>query len=272
MTTVSERSSRIAHSLTGRTPPPLLKFGQLKCFAFQSNHPDPDNISDIQQILSTRSGALHTLVINNRWAHHLDSPLSTSNLRNLHLSLTITSVSCLNQLLEGGQKLESLQLEISSKEWVISRAFRLHSGPGSFPFLREFAFVFFSVENDDGHYEGEDPDLFPAVAEIVRGHPMLEALCLSYRAGVPQNDHVDFGYTAAIWGVLPTLVRLRTLSMDVPKDLSSALGGLLVPRTVVALGVQVFECASWEINRAVTVSMSQCCIQNILVDLMLVIS
>jgi hypothetical protein len=242
----------------------------LKCFAFQSDHPDPDNISDIQQFLSTRGDALHTLVINNRWAHHLDSPLSTSNLRNLYLSLTITSVSCLNQLLEGGQKLESLQLEISSKERVIiSGAFRLHSGPGSFPFLREFAFVFSGVEQDDGEYEHGDPDLFPAVAEIVRGHPMLEALCLSCRVGAP-NDSMEVGYTAAIWGVLPTLVRLRTLSMDVPNDLSSALGGWLVPRTVVALDVRVFAWAYWEIDCAV--SMSLYCIQDILVDPMLIIS
>jgi hypothetical protein len=178
----------------------------LKCFAFQSGYENTDKISDIQPFLSTRSDALHTLIINNRWAHDLDSPLSISNLRKICLSLTITSVSCLNQLLEGGQKLESLQLEIFSNERVLSPAFRQHSGPGSFPLSREFAFVFSGVENDDGDdEEDEDPDLFPAVAEIVRGHPMLEALCLSYREGV-QDDPVDFGYTAAIWGVLPTLV------------------------------------------------------------------
>ena len=205
---------------------------------------------------------LSSICINNRWAHDLDSPLTISNVRKLCLSLTITSVSCLvsclNQLLEGGQKLESLQLEILSNERVLSGTFRQHSGPGSFPLLREFAFVFSGVENDDGDdEEDEDPDLFPAVAEIVRAHPMLEALCLSYREGV-RDDPVDFGYTAAIWGVLPTLVRLRTLSIDVLKDLSSALGGWLVPRTVVALDVRVPEDATWEIDCAV--SMSPYCI------------
>ena len=167
-------------------------------------------------------------------------------------------MSCLNQLLESGQKLESLQLEIFSNERVLSGAFRQHSGPGSFPLLREFAFVFSGVENDDGDdEEDENPDLFPIVAEVVRGHPILEAFCLPYREGV-QDDPVDFGYTAAIWGVLPTLVRLRTRSIDVPKDLSSALGGWLVPRTVVALDVRVPEDATWEIDCAV--SMSPYCI------------
>ena len=66
---------------------------------------------------------------------------------------------------------------------------------------------------------------------------MLEALCLSYRHG-KLGSHA-FGYTAAIWGVLPSLVHLRTLSMDLPQDLSPALGGWLVPRTVVALDVRV---------------------------------
>jgi len=229
----------------------------LKSFTFQSDYEEPDNISDIQQFLTTQGDALHTLIINNRSAHYLDSPLFISNLRNLHLSLTITSVDCLNQLLEGGRKLESLQLEVFSNVRGISKAFRPHPGQGSFPVLREFAFIFLGVEYDDNGNgdvgEDEDPDLFPAVAEVVRGHPMLEALCLSCRQGSENPE--AFGYTAAIWGVLPSLVCLRTLSMDVPEDLSSALGGWLVPRTVVALEVRVYEEASWGMDCAVSMSL-----------------
>lgn len=228
----------------------------MKRFAFHSGHEDPDKISDIQQFLTTRGDALRTLVIDNCLAFHLDSPLFISNLCNLYLSLTITSVYCLNQLFEGGRKLESLKLEVFSNVRAISKAFRPHSGPGSFPVLREFAFIFLGVENDDNDNGDdevyEDSDLFPAVAEVVRGHPMLEALCLSHRQS-SQNPEA-FGYTAEIWGVLPSLVRLRTLSMDVPEDLPSALGGWLVPRTVVALEVRVPEEASWEIDCAVSMS------------------
>ena len=188
----------------------------------------------------------------------MDSPLAISNLCNLFLSLTITSAYHLNQLLEGGRKLESLRLELFSNGSVISRAFRPHSGPGSFPVLREFTFVFLGVENDDddnndGGREDEDLDLFPAVVEVVRGHPILEALCLSYRQPEGSRQNLKaFGYSAAIWGVLPSLVRLRTLSMDVPKDLSSALGGWLIPRTVVALDLRVPEDASWKLDCAVS--------------------
>jgi hypothetical protein len=90
-----------------------------------------------------------------------------------------------------------------------------------------------------------DPDLFPAVAEVVRGHPMLEALSLSDRSS---RDPADFGYSAAIWGVLPSLVHLRTLSMDVPEGVPSALCGWLIPRTVVALHLQVGENLGVKIN------------------------
>lgn len=100
--------------------------------------------------------------------------------------------------------------------------------------------------------EGKDPDLFPAIAKVVQGHPMLEVLCLSYRQGSENPE--AFGYTAAIWGVLPSLVCLCMLSMDVPEDLSSALGGWLVPWAVVALEVRVHEEASWEIDCAVSMS------------------
>lgn len=96
---------------------------------------EPDNISDIQQFLPTQDDALHTLIINNHLAHYLDSLLFISNLHNLYLSLTITSVDCLNQLLEGGRKLESLQLEVFSNVRAISKAFCPHPGQGSFPVL-----------------------------------------------------------------------------------------------------------------------------------------
>ena len=224
----------------------------MKCFAFQSDCKNANNITDIQQFLTTRGDALRTLILNNSFAYNPDSPLSISNLRNLCLSLTTNSVYFLNQLLEGGRKLESLRLEVFSNARVISRAFRPHSEPGLFPILREFAFIFLGSDNDDDDEGDENLDLFPAVAEVVRGHPMLEALCLSY--GMSSEDAGAFGYTAAIWGVLPSLVHLRTLSLDFPKDLSSALGGWLVPRTVVALQVRTPQWVSWKIDCAVSMS------------------
>jgi hypothetical protein len=72
---------------------------------------------------------------------------------------------------------------------------------------------------------------------------MLEALCLW--CGEDLQHPEDFGYTAAIWGVLPLLVNLRTLCMYVPNDLSCMLSGWLIPQTVVMLKVQVPEESSW---------------------------
>ena len=75
---------------------------------------------------------------------------------------------------------------------------------------------------------------------------MLEALRLSYIESEQWQDPGNFGYTAAIWGVLPSLVHLRTLSMDAPKDLPYTLCGWLIPRAVVALDVRIYKESSWE--------------------------
>jgi hypothetical protein len=94
-------------------------------------------------------------------------------------------------------------------------------------------------KNDD-----MDPDLFLAVTEFVQAHPMLEVLSLLYREYLQRPE--DFHYTDAIWGVLPSLVNLHTLCMYVPKDLSCALSGWLILRTVVVLNVQVTEESAWK--------------------------
>jgi hypothetical protein len=220
-------STHNIHRSTSRPPPPLPRFDLLNRFSFRSDNEDED-IPDIQILLTTRAVALRTLIIDNCFARFPNSPLSIDNLYHLHLCLTIPGPMCLTQLLESGQKLESLWLDVRSDRGTLSSAFRSHSQPGSLPRLREFLFSPDASENDD-----RDPDLFPAVTAFVRAHPMLEALSLLYRE-CPQRPE-DFGYTAAIWGVLPSLVNLRTLSMYAPKDLSCALSGWLIPRTVVAL-------------------------------------
>jgi hypothetical protein len=210
----------------------------LKHFTFQYDNTNQNILLDTQLLLATQAVALDTLVINSCFAHLPGSPLFMDNLRSLDLCITISDALCFTQLLESGQQLESLQLGIRLDGSALSGVFHsVHSGPGSFPKLRKFSFSLLEA-NGNGD---EDPDLFPAVAEFVRGHPMFEALSLSCR-----DDSKAFGYTAAIWGVLPSLVHLRTLSMDAPKDLPCTLSGWLIPRTVVALDVQVSNGASWK--------------------------
>jgi hypothetical protein len=226
-------STHNIHRSTSTSPPPLPRLDLLNRFAFRSDK--EEDIPDIQILLTTRAVALRTLIIDNSLAQFPDSPLSMDNLSHLHLRLAIPDPKCLTQLLESAQQVESLWLDIRSDGGTLSSAFRSHSRPGSLPKLREFSF---KLDADDG-----DPDLFPAVTEFVRACPMLEALSLSCGDDLEPED---FGYTAAIWGVLPSLVNLRTLSMYVPKDLSCALSGWLIPRTVVALDVQETEEFAWK--------------------------
>jgi hypothetical protein len=170
-----------------------------------------------------------------------------NDLRNLCLSLTISTAYWFTQLFESAQQLEILRLELYFSGSELSSAFRSQAQQGSFPTLHEFSFVLLGAK---GHYR-EDRDLFPAVAEVVRGRPMLEVLCLSYRDSL--RDPTDFGYTAAIWDVLPSLIHLRALSMDASKDMSFGPSGLLVPRTVVAFNLRVPEGTSWEVDCAVRI-------------------
>jgi hypothetical protein len=231
-----------SHRLDSPTLPSLPKFSHLIGFAFEN-----DNISctfpNIQPFLIAHAVALRTLVINSDLERSLETPLSINNLRNLRLSLTIYSAHSVRLLLENGQQLESLQLEISSEGCILSSMLRSFSKPCSFPLLRKFSFI---LEEADR----VDPDLFPAVAEIVRGHPMLEALRMACNESA--YDPGSFGYDTAIWGVVPSLVHLRALSMDFPEDLPSGLCGWLVPRTVVALALKLRS--STGINRNVSIS------------------
>lgn len=79
-----------------------------------------------------------------------------------------------------------------------------------------------------------DPDMFPAIADFLRERKQLKTLHLS----VP-DEHVQraVGFDASIWGVLPSLVALKSLSITYPIDLSPGLASWLVPRSVLALNL-----------------------------------
>ncbi len=185
----------------------------------------------VDGFLSTQTVALHTLVV-----HHTQiypTPfLPTTSLRNLFLTLSFSNAEFLAQLFAHGQELECLRLEVHLElGCVLSTVFRAHANSHWFPALRKLSFVLNTAASGFS-----DWDLFPAVAEFVRGHTMLDALCLSNTLRLP-----GFGYDAAIWGMLPSLANLRTLSIDVPKDLHFALSAWLIPRGVTALELRVYR-------------------------------
>ncbi|KAI0262794.1 hypothetical protein BC834DRAFT_1001800 [Gloeopeniophorella convolvens] len=213
---------------TSSTPPPLPRLPRLNRFAYSGE--GDEALNNIEGFLSTRTVALHTLVIRNCHRRYPTPFLSTSNLRILHLSLTVQDADFVSQLLAHGQQLQSLWLEVAlERGCILSTAFRAHARPGTFLALRELSVVLLNAARDHA-----DSDFFPAIAELVRGHPALTSLRLTNTLSL-----AGVGYDAAIWGALPSLVRLRALALDVPKDLSSALSAWLIPRGVVALDLRV---------------------------------
>ncbi|KAG2076306.1 hypothetical protein BDR04DRAFT_1149337 [Suillus decipiens] len=52
-------------------------------------------------------------------------------------------------------------------------------------------------------------------------------------------DHHCVGFDASAWGVLPSLINLRSLCITFPSDLSPSLAGWLIPRSVRALTVEI---------------------------------
>jgi hypothetical protein len=79
-----------------------------------------------------------------------------------------------------------------------------------------------------------DRDLFPAIAEFLRGRKQLRTLELT-----AFDEHIQraVGFDASVWGVLPSLVNLKGLTMTYPTDLSPGLAAWLIPRSVLALAL-----------------------------------
>jgi hypothetical protein len=217
---------------TSSSPPLFPALRSLNRFVYSGK--DDGALLAVDGFLSTQTVALHTLVI-----HHTQiypAPyLPTSSLRNLFLTLTFSKAEFLSQLLVHGQELECLRLEVNLEHGcLLSTVFRAHAKSNTFPALRKLSFVLNTAANSFS-----DRDLFPAVAEFVRAHPMLDALCMSNVLRLS-----GFGFDAAIWGMLPSLSNLRTLSIDVPKDLHFALSAWLIPRGVTALELRVHRPAA----------------------------
>ncbi|KAF6748224.1 hypothetical protein DFP72DRAFT_578781 [Ephemerocybe angulata] len=100
--------------------------------------------------------------------------------------------------------------------------------PIALPFLRHFAFTISAIGR-----RTSDRDLFCSIADFLRGRKSLRSLKLI----VSCDEHVQsaVGFSAAVWGVLPSLEGLRGLAITYPGDLTAGLASWLVPRSVRAL-------------------------------------
>jgi hypothetical protein len=224
---------------TSSCPPQFPALRSLNRFVYSGENDGA--LFAVDRFLSTQTVALHTLVIHHTQPYPAQF-LPTTSLRNLFLTLTFSNAEFLSQLLVHGQELECVRLEVLLEHGcMLSTVFRAHAKPNSFPALRKLSFILNTAATGF-----TDRDLFPAVAEFVRAHPMLDALCLSNSLRLP-----GFGFDAAIWGILPSLSNLRTLSIDVPKDLHFALSAWLIPRGVTALELRVYRAASMVVDLTV---------------------
>lgn len=100
--------------------------------------------------------------------------------------------------------------------------------PVALPFLRNFAFTITSIGR-----RVVDRELFPSIADFLRGRKLLKSLKM--RVDGDEHTQSAVGFSAAVWGVLPSLEALRGLAVTYPADLSPGLASWLVPRSVRAL-------------------------------------
>ncbi|TCD60759.1 hypothetical protein EIP91_009552 [Steccherinum ochraceum] len=197
------------------------KFKHITQFAYCSTGDSPAEVNDF---LSRNQGSIRTIHIQNLNWTFPSSVISIRNLTHLDFLGTFAADSrALTDILTDGHQLESLRLKCVL-ECSASIAFR--DNLNALPFLKDFSLSLMG-------YRVNDSDLFPAISEFLRGRVDLHMLQLT----VPSAEyaHKRLGYDANVWGVLPSLVNLRSLSATLPKDVAAAVAMWLVPRSVQSL-------------------------------------
>ncbi|KAF7316283.1 J domain-containing protein [Mycena indigotica] len=171
----------------------------------------------IAQNRSLRTVSLHNM----SWIFPSDA-LSLRNLTSISFSGHFPANSpAFADILMHGRQLDSLNLTCTL-ECLPAAQFR--ANPDSLPFLRHFGLTVCGATR-----RGGSTDLFPAVAAFLRERTELKSLVLVVRE---EADQRTCGFDAAVWGILPSLGRLRALTISYPRDLAASLAAWLVPRSV----------------------------------------
>lgn len=196
-------------------------FKHLTHFAISS---DGGNSSSVYTFLAQSRDILRSLSINNpRWRFPSEA-ISVRHLTQIEFNGCFsTDTQAFSEILANGHQLESLMLS-GTLECTPSSLFRQYRT--GLPFLRHFSLTITSL-----HRHIADRELCPAISEFLRDRTQLR----TYHLLVPPTDARRIGFDASAWGVLPVLSKLSSLSITYPRDLSPALAGWLVPRTVRAL-------------------------------------
>ncbi|KAI8996252.1 hypothetical protein BD414DRAFT_512690 [Trametes punicea] len=222
----------IIHRLTGLSLMPSDGTGELRFprfkhimqFCYHSTGGATTQVNDF--LIQNKTSIRHLSLHNPNWSFPTEA-ISIRHLTTLDFQGTFPADSrAFAEILSNGHQLESLRLECIL-ECTASKQFREFAD--ALPFLRHFAFSLMG-------YRVNDHDLFPAIAEFLKGRTSLRTLQLT----VPSADWAlkRLGYDATVWGVLPSLTSLRSLTATLPKDVAAAVAMWLVPRGVQALSLQ----------------------------------
>ncbi|KAF9461353.1 hypothetical protein BDZ94DRAFT_1310625 [Collybia nuda] len=202
----------------------FLEFKHLAHFSYSTNG---GANNQVQTFLAQNRDFLRTVyIVNHSWTF-LTNSVSIRNLTHIHFIGAIPANSQIfADMLINGRQLESLTLG-GMVDCVGSSQFRTLQS--ALPFLRHFAFSVHAVGR-----RVVDRDLFPAIAEFLRGRDKLKTLELT---AFDEHAQRAVGFDASVWGVLPSLVNLKGLTITYPADLSPGLASWLIPRSVLALAL-----------------------------------
>ncbi|KAF8956753.1 hypothetical protein BDZ97DRAFT_1670956 [Flammula alnicola] len=210
----------------------FLEFRHLSHFAYTTSALS-GTPSTIHSLIAQNRATLRTIVLENphpspNWTFPT-SALSIRNLTCIHFTGNFPVVShAFADILANGRQLETFNISCCALECSnASMQFKSVQNANALPFLRHFAFSVHSIGR-----RTVDRELFPAIAEFLRGRRQLRSLQL-----VAYDETVQHavGFDASTWGVLPSLDGLRGLKITYPSDLAPGLASWLIPRTVLAL-------------------------------------
>ncbi|TEB33996.1 hypothetical protein FA13DRAFT_1754030 [Coprinellus micaceus] len=223
---ILQTTSTRLHGLSLHSPdaPADLSFLELRNLSHFSYTTSGGTLSCITPFLSLSRASLSSLSLENI-AHNSPSPhwtfpityVSIRNLTSLNFTGHFTKdhgAGIMGEILRDGRQLESLSVSVSMN---------LNGTPVALPFLRNFAFTITSIGR-----RVVDRELFPSIADFLRGRRALKSLKL--RVDGDEHTQGAVGFSAAVWGVLPSLEALRGVGFP-------GLASWLVPRSVRALNL-----------------------------------
>jgi hypothetical protein len=156
------------------------------------------------------------------------APIAMRHLSYLSIQGKLDNADALANVLRDGHQLQYLVFR-GSLHCIASAAFT--ACRTGLPALTHFDF---QLETAEGPNAGaHDSRLFSAVADFVRGRQQLRNLGLRCSAHLQKA----VGFDASVWGVLPSLLGLTSLSITLPEDVAPGLASWLLPRELITLRI-----------------------------------